>query len=115
MDTNGKNSSVTLKKWYKSLNTWLLFVNILLSGFNCWLLCTNAPREKGDFDYIGILATVLSIFVTFLVAWNIYNIIDVKENMSMLKKHDKEIRWLKENKANKKSQINAGNHDSQQE
>lgn len=41
----------------------------------CWLF----PRTYGlGFDYLGVIVGILSLLVTILLGWNIYNLIDLK-------------------------------------
>lgn len=52
-------------------------------------------RGHHDTDSFGTLAIVLSILVTILVTWNIYTIVDFKENIKEFKEMKKDLNNLK--------------------
>jgi len=60
--------------------------------------------DKSDMvpDCMSAIVGVLCILVTVIVGFSIYNIIDFRENVAMLKQHEKDIKWLYKNKENSK-------------
>ena len=46
-----------------------------------FLFCRVCPTNDIDFDYIGAIVGILAIFVTLLVAWNIYSAIGVEQKV----------------------------------
>ena len=74
----------------KKLTKWWLIclsiVNVLLFVAYMLLISIKFPADYClDFDYYSIIIGVLSIFITFLVAWNIYSAVDIKNEVSEIK------------------------------
>ncbi len=74
----------------KELTKWWLIclsiVNVLLFVAYMLLISIKFPADYClDFDYYSILIGVLSIFITFLVGWNIYSAVDIKNEVSEIK------------------------------
>lgn len=59
---------------------WLIvLVGILLTIPNIIAICMAYPRDWG-IDYLGWIVGILALLTTVLLGWNIYTIIDIKEN-----------------------------------
>lgn len=57
------------------------------------LLCMHFPRiidSNLGFDYMGIIVGVLSLLVTVLVGWNIFNTLEFKKELEQIKKNSEE-------------------------
>lgn len=65
--------------FFKVANAFLLLAVFLLSV----ILCFYAPRvingESLGFDYIGVIVGILSLLVTVLLGWNIFQLMDLKD------------------------------------
>lgn len=67
------------------------------------LLCMHFPRiidSNLGFDYMGIIVGVLSLLVTVLVGWNIFNTLEFKKELEQIKQQleekEKTLKELKE-------------------
>lgn len=47
-------------------------------------ICVSLPRTDISFDYLGLVTGILGVLVTVLVGWNIYMIIDFKQEKEKL-------------------------------
>ena len=57
------------------------------------LLCMHFPRiidSNLGFDYMGIIVGILSLLVTVLVGWNIFNTLEFKKELEQIKKNSEE-------------------------
>lgn len=57
------------------------------------LLCMHFPRiidSNLGFDYMGVIVGVLSLLVTVLVGWNIFNTLEFKKELEQIKKNSEE-------------------------
>lgn len=62
-----------------------IFINIVILVIIIIIVCTHFPRNgELGFDYMGIIVGVLSLLVTMLVGWQIFNLMDVNKKMSQL-------------------------------
>lgn len=50
-----------------------------------------APTQGIDFDYLGVIIGILSFLVTLLIGYQIYTVIDVKEELKEVRQLRKEI------------------------
>lgn len=79
-----------------------LSISIISLIFSVFALFPSIPRllnnDNLQFDYIGLIIGILSIFVTVLIGWNIYQLIDFrdkKEQVNELKvKMTKELNYI---------------------
>lgn len=62
----------------------LSFIAIVLSIV---AICVSCPRSDMSFDYLGLITGVLGVLVTVLVGWNIYMIIDFKQEKEKLQQY----------------------------
>lgn len=69
-----------MKKYERYIVYPTLFIAISIALST---LCRNAPRELG-FDYMGIIVGILSLLIGFLVAWQIYNSLQVNEKVKKI-------------------------------
>lgn len=67
------------------------------------LLCMHFPRiidSNLGFDYMGVIVGVLSLLVTVLVGWNIFNTLEFKKELEQIKQQleekEKTLKELKE-------------------
>jgi len=71
----------------------ILVISLLFSTF---ALCRTYPRYISyeecnlGFDYMGVIVGALSLLVGFLVAWQIYNTIDVDKKIAMMSHSSRE-------------------------
>lgn len=77
---------------YRNRYQYLKIVNVFLLLFvflSFIVLAIYAPRvihgKSLGFDYMGVIVTVLSILVTTLIGWNIYNVISIKNEIESFK------------------------------
>ena len=73
-----------MKKFLKiAKNISLLYSTILTTI----CICNIFPRSENlNFDYSGIIVGILSILITILIGWNIWNVIDMKTDIDKVKK-----------------------------
>lgn len=73
-----------MKKYLKiAKNISLLYSTILTTI----CICNIFPRSENlNFDYSGIIVGILSILITILIGWNIWNVIDMKTDIDKVKK-----------------------------
>lgn len=78
----------------KVVNIILVIANVILLGFNVHFLCNEYPRgENLELDYIGVIVGVLSLLVTALLGWQIFNAITFEDRIKKLeKKYKKKLR-----------------------
>lgn len=50
-------------------------------------ICISLPRTDMSFDYLGLITGILGMLVTVLVGWNIYMIIDFKQEKEKLQQY----------------------------
>lgn len=74
-----------MKSW---INSILSIVAIVLSIF---AIAKVAPTQIIDFDYLGAIIGVLSFLVTLLIGYQIYTVINVKEELNEVRKARDEI------------------------
>lgn len=66
---------------------WLSLIAI---AFSVVALCRTCPRlENLNFDYMGVIVGILSLLITILIGWNIFQVVD-------LKTHKRDVELLKE-------------------
>ena len=53
-------------------------------------ICLTMPRRKMPIDYLGLITGILGILVTVLIGWNIYMIIDFRQEKENLKQYFEE-------------------------
>ena len=75
----------------KFVNIILVIANIIILVFNVHFLCNEYPRgENLDLDYIGVIVGILSLLVTALLGWQIFNAITFENRIKKLEKKYKE-------------------------
>ena len=77
---------------YINLNTFLYLFFICIGLFNLYYLTNIYPRrgENLSFDYMGIIVGILSLLVGFLVAWQIYQTIEVDKKIEAINNSSKD-------------------------
>lgn len=53
-------------------------------------ICLTLPRTEMSIDYLGLITGILGVLVTVLIGWNIYMIIDFKQEKENLKQYFEE-------------------------
>ena len=53
-------------------------------------ICVSMPRADVSVDYLGMITGMLGILVTVLIGWNIYTIIDFKQEQEKLQRYFEE-------------------------
>ena len=80
----------------KNISCWHAIAH--LAGVTALLICMALvfilfPRQNiPDFDYQGILVGILAGLFTLIVGWNIYQMVDMKSEMSKLSEWKKSLR-----------------------
>lgn len=74
-----------MKNW---INSIISIVAIVLSIF---AIAKVAPTQIVNFDYLGAIIGVLSFLVTLLIGYQIYTVINVKEELKEVRQARKEI------------------------
>lgn len=54
------------------------------------VLCFRSTSDLG-FDYIGVIVGILSLLVTVLIGWNIYQVIEIKQELRENKKYTERL------------------------
>lgn len=77
-------SKRNMKKSFK--NIWLWLISTI--SFLCSVVALSRTfcRAELQFDYIGVVVAILSILITILIGWNIWNVIDMKTDIDKVKK-----------------------------
>lgn len=64
------------------------YLNIILSIMATILsiiaICVSLPTTEISFDYLGCLIGILGVLVTVLIGWNIYAVIDFRQEKQRL-------------------------------
>lgn len=53
-------------------------------------MCLTMPRREMSIDYLGLITGILGVLVTVLIGWNIYMIIDFRQERENLKQYFEE-------------------------
>lgn len=53
-------------------------------------MCLALPRREMSIDYLGLITGILGVLVTVLIGWNIYMIIDFRQEKENLKQYFEE-------------------------
>lgn len=59
----------------------LSILSIILSIL---VICFSLPRTELSFDYLGLITGILGVLVTVLIGWNIYAVIDFRQEKQRL-------------------------------
>lgn len=79
-----------MKSWERWIVYILLFIVLILSIIS---ICRTCPRTDLGFDYMGVIIGLLSLLVTFLLGWNIYQVLNIKQTKEQIQKEvDEKIR-----------------------
>ncbi len=70
----------------KEISLRLIVITVVVSGISLVLsiasLCVSYPRFEGvGFDYLGVIVGILSLLVTILIGWQIYNVLTIRSEM----------------------------------
>ena len=76
-----KKNNISMKTAFPFI---LSFIAIILSIV---AICVSLPRTDISFDYLGLVTGILGVLVTVLVGWNIYMIIDFKQEKEKLQQY----------------------------
>ena len=72
----------------KTLVICSFIISIIAILFSIISLCPSIPRALNDdnlqFDYLGLIIGVLSLLITVLIGWNIFQMIDFKEKTNQI-------------------------------
>ena len=83
------NKSCIMKNWISfTISVAAFAISILALAI---LIPTDMTEGSLDFDYIGALIGVLSFLVTLLIGYQIYTVINVKEELREIQKERQEI------------------------
>lgn len=77
-------------------NALLMIANVTILAINLFFICNYYPRiENLEFDYIGIIVSILSLLITVLIGWQIFSHIsifnEVKNKIDNLEERTKGI------------------------
>lgn len=78
--------------WLSAISLILWFIVVMLWIFNVFEFSVIDSNT-----FIGVIVALLALIVTFVVGWQIFNIIDVKSQVSEISDIKKELNQLKEN------------------
>lgn len=100
-------------------NTWVYILTGLSVLLSVAAITISIPREhKLDFDYQGVIVGIFSLLVTFLVGWNVFSVINIKEskeeNKLLVKKATDECAEAKKLFDSLDSKINLNSYDNLQ-
>lgn len=75
---------------------WLWLFSLIISLANIVVVCLSLPAgHEPDFDYLGLIVGSLSILVTVLIGWNIYTLVDFKNEVKVIKNYREELDEVK--------------------
>lgn len=90
----------------KKICNIIFYVVSVINAISCIVLLLIFPRvinhENLGFDYMGVLVGILSLLVTLLIGWNIYQLVDFKDrakDMEQFKQSQTEALNYMHNKA----------------
>lgn len=99
--SNANNNSMNKigKSVHKKTSTTI--ISIIALVFSTLSMIHSISYEKLQFDYIGVVISIISIAVTFLIGWNFYQLIDFKEKTKELDEANKRVNEALNNIHNK--------------
>lgn len=75
-----------------------ILLSILAIILSILAICFSFPRTEMSFDYLGLITGILGVLVTILIGWNIYTVIDFRQEKQRLVQYfdeqKKDIRLL---------------------
>lgn len=75
---------------------WLWLFSLIISLANIVVVCLYLPAGYDpDFDYLGLIVGSFSILVTVLIGWNIYTLVDFKNEVKVIKNYKEELDEVK--------------------
>ena len=75
---------------------WLWLFSLIISLANIVVVCLYLPAGYDpDFDYLGLIVGSFSILVTVLIGWNIYTLVDFKNEVKVIKNYREELDEVK--------------------
>jgi uncharacterized membrane protein YgaE (UPF0421/DUF939 family) len=86
-----------MKNWINSVISIVAFIISIIA------IAKINPTQVIDFDYLGVIIGVLSFLVTLLIGYQIYTVINVKEELKEVRKAREEIDNQMQKIANKLS------------
>ena len=69
-------------------------LSILAIILSILAICFSLPRTELSFDYLGFITGILGVLVTVLIGWNIYAVIDFRQEKQRL------VQYFDEQKSN---------------
>lgn len=74
-------------KWLDLTNgvCWSIIFSLAAIIMSIVAVANKCPRFNLEFDYLGLLVGILSLLVTALLGWNIYQVIDLKRAKQEIK------------------------------
>ena len=69
-------------------------LSILAIILSILAICFSLPRIELSFDYLGLITGILGVLVTVLIGWNIYALIDFRQEKQRL------VQYFDEQKSN---------------
>lgn len=95
---------------YKRMKTWIsITISIIAFVISIVALAISAPSDLSegslDFDYIGMIVGILSFIVTLLIGYQIYTVINVKDELKEIQKVREEISGIVDDKVRKASEL----------
>ncbi len=67
-----------------------LILSSIAIGISIITICLALPRTEVSIDYLGLITGILGVLVTVLIGWNIYMIIDFRQEKENLKQYFEE-------------------------
>lgn len=65
---------------------WMILSSIAIV-ISIITICLTMPRTDMSIDYLGLITGILGVLVTVLIGWNIYMIIEFRQEMENLKQY----------------------------
>ncbi len=85
---------------------WLWLFSLIISLANIVVVCLSLPAgHEPDFDYLGLIVGSLSILVTVLIGWNIYTLVDFKNEVKVIKNYREELDKIKNTQESNSNEI----------
>ena len=105
-----KNIKIMGNNKYIKISFWLSILAIILSlsTILIWFVSVNELTCPNLDSFIGTIVTLLAIIVTFVIGWQIYNAVEIKEKIKIVDS----LRLLQEQQEHKTNQMiyNAWHH-----
>lgn len=66
------------------MKQFTIILSIVAIALSILAICVSLPRAELSFDYLGLITGILGVLVTVLIGWNIYAVIDFRQEKQRL-------------------------------